>query len=798
MSAPPEDGIYGMTTIAPEDLEVLQSIERRVLWLSTYMIHYANKIRPNPDGLKVGGHQASSASVVSLATALYFRFLRPQDHVAFKPHASPVFHAIQYLLGRLPREKLQTLREFGGLQAYPSRVKDPDGVTITTGSVGLGAGATIFGALAQQYVEHHFGRSPRGRYIALVGDAEIDEGNVPEALGEARVYELDNLWWIIDFNRQSLDYIAPEGRALEIRKLFEAKGWHVILLKYGSRQEAFFKQPHGDRLRDWIDECPNVEYQSLCRADGAHIREVIVNWHGKRDAELARLLDALSDDEVKALALNLGGHDLPRILEAFHAAERIKGQPVAILAYTIKGWGLPIAGHFENHAAQLAHEQIEVLQRSLGIPAGDEWEGFPPDSREGRWIQGLLAQWQAARADGARPVPALQVPALLQTSFRPQMSTQEALGRILVELSRVPGVAERTLTISPDVAVSTNLGGWISKMGVYAPEDRPNYWALHNIQTLVRWRQSRQGHHIELGIAEHNFYLALAMFGLSHEFNGEVLFPIGTIYDPFVARGLDALIYGVYSGAKFIFAGTPSGITLCREGGAHQSIVTPLVGLGLPNLIYFEPAYGWELECILCWGLQQLLDRQHGKSLYVRLSTRRVEQVRLEPTPERRRQVLAGGYWLRDYRGEPDYRQKTRVHLFATGVMVPEALRASDLLREDEVYANVINVTSPDRLFADWFEAQRDGAGAYLDELMPPEERGVPAVSVIDGHPLTLGWLGGALGSPLIPLGVVQFGESGGIAALYRKHRIDVEAMLEAVARLLVRRQPAEDGHALR
>jgi pyruvate dehydrogenase E1 component len=790
MHAPPEDGIDGISTIAPQDLEILHAIERRVLWLSTYMIHHANKIRPNPDGLKVGGHQASSSSVVSLATTLYFHFLRPQDHVAFKPHASPVFHAIQYLLGHLPREQLQQLREFGGLQAYPSRVKDPDQVTMTTGSVGLGSGATIFGALAQQYVEHHFQRSPHGRYIALVGDAEIDEGNVTEALGEARVYELDQLWWIIDFNRQSLDFIAPEGRAMETRKLFEAKGWHVILLKYGSKQEAFFKKPHGDKLRDWIDECPNVEYQSLCRADGAHIREVIVNWRGRRDEGLARLLGEISDDEVKALALNLGGHDLPRILEAFSTAERVKGQPVAILAYTIKGWGLPIAGHFENHAAQLTHEQIESLRQSLHIPAGQEWEGFSTDSPEGQWMRNFLEAHHVLaqhRASASQPMPSIQVPAQLGTAFRPMMSTQEALGRILVECSRVPGVAERTLTISPDVAVSTNLGGWISKMGVYAPTDRPNYFAMHNIQTLVRWRQSTKGNHLELGIAENNFYLALAMFGLSHEYNGEVLFPVGTIYDPFVARGLDALIYGVYAGAKFIFAGTPSGITLSREGGAHQSIFTPLVGMGLPNLIYFEPAYGWELECILCWGFQQLLDRQQGKSLYVRLSTRRIEQVYAESTLDRRRQVLAGGYWVRDYRGEPDYGRQTRVHIFAAGVMVPEALRASDVVREDEVYANVINVTSPDLLFADWVRAGGHGTPSYLDELIPAEERGVPAVSVIDGHPLTLGWLGGALGCPMLPLGVVSFGESGSIQALYHKHHIDVDAIVAGIARLLVK-----------
>jgi pyruvate dehydrogenase E1 component len=772
----------------PETVAFLESLEKRVLWLSTYMIHYANKLRPNPDGIKVGGHQASCASVVSLLTALYFAILRPQDHVAVKPHASPVFHAIQFLLGNLPRPLLKTLRDFGGLQAYPSRAKDPDGVTISTGSVGLGAAATIFGALTQRYIRDHFGHSTPGRYVALVGDAELDEGNIPEALGEASAYGLHDLWWIVDINRQSLDHIAPDGQVVQIARMFEAKGWEVLWLKYGSKQRAFFERPNGDWLRQWIDACSNAEYQSLLNADGAKIRRAMLEWGATGGVDMATLLAAVPEAELKALMMNLGGHDMPQILRTFEIAAKVQDRPVAVLAYTIKGWGLPIAGHIENHAAQLTSGQIAALQEALGIAEGHEWDGYATTDPVGQWLQDSLRQRGFAQ-QRHRPfvasAPMLQVPATLDMHFPERASTQGAFGHVLVALHALPEVAARLVTVSPDVAVSTNLANWINKRGIYAPADRPNYWAKHEIKGLLKWNETAAGQHIELGIAENNFYLALAMLGLAYEMHHELLLPIGTVYDPFVARGLDALTYATYSGAKFIFAGTPSGLSLSREGGAHQSIYTPLVGMGLPGLLYYEPAYAAELECILCWGLQQLTDRQHGQSLYLRLSTRPITQAVRHSTPVWRRQVLAGGYWLRDYRQQPDYSQRPRLHIFASGVMLEEALQASALAHEDGIYANVINVTSADCLFRDYFQASQQGALSYLDELLPPSDRQVPAITLLDGHPLTLAWLGTVFSAPVKPLGVVSFGETGAVQELYRKHHIDTDAVLTAMVQIL-------------
>lgn len=772
----------------PDTITTLETIARRVLWLSTYMIHYANKVRPNPDGMKVGGHQASCASVVSLMTVLYFAVLRPQDHVAVKPHAAPVLHAIQYLRGRLPQSMLTTLRDFGGLQPYPSRTKDPDGVTISTGSVGLGAAATIFGALTQRYLCDHFGHTVSSRYIALVGDAEIDEGNIPEALGEASAYGLSDLWWIVDINRQSLDHIAPEGQVLQIARLFEAKGWEVLWLKYGSQQRAFFDRPHGHWLRQWIDECSNAEYQSLLNADGAEIRRAMLEWGAAVGVEMPLLLAGVDDTTLKELLMNLGGHDIPQILQTLAAAAKVQDRPVAIMAYTIKGWGLPIAGHLENHAAQLTQAHMTALQERLGIAAGHEWDGFDASDPIAQWIQQTQRQrgWssQPRAAAPAAPV-ACRIPDTLAMRFPERASTQGAFGHILVALSDIKEVAARLITTSPDVAVSTNLANWINKRGIYAPVDRPDYWAKHGITSLLQWHETATGQHIELGIAENNFYLALTMFGLAYELHGELLFPIGTVYDPFVARGLDALTYATYTGAKFIFAGTPSGLSLNREGGAHQSIYTPLVGMGLPGLLYYEPAFAAELECIMCWGLQQLMDRQHGQSLYLRLSTRPITQAVRHSTPEWRRQVLAGGYWLRDYRQQPDYTQRPRVHIFASGVMLEEVLQASDLAYEDGIYANVINVTSADRLFRDYFRASQRGTPCYLDALLPPTDRHVPMITLLDGHPLTLAWLGALCSAPLKPLGVVDFGEAGSLQQLYHKHHIDTDAVLTAIVQVL-------------
>ncbi len=399
---------------APDQLAVLEAIQRRVLWLTTNIVDHANHVRPNPDGTKVGGHQASSASVVTLLTALYFHYLRAGDRVSIKPHASPAFHAIQYLLGRLPARYLQELRAFGGLQAYPSRTKDPDTVDFSTGSVGLGAVAPVFAALVQGFVNDHFGPANDRRFVAVIGDAELDEGNVWEALLDEALSEVRNVLWVVDLNRQSLDRVIPGVKAARLRRLFADNGWRVLDAKYGRQLQALFALPNGECLRQRIDDMSNEEYQALIRLPGADLRPRLVAG----SAPLAAVLEGVSDEHLPAVLANLAGHDLQELVSVLDESGGT-AQPTVLFAYTIKGWGLPIAGHPLNHSMLLNHEQMAALQVNLNVPAGDEWAGFAPDSAEGRACAAAAERLYGAAEPKAALDPALVPAALDLPVYRP-------------------------------------------------------------------------------------------------------------------------------------------------------------------------------------------------------------------------------------------------------------------------------------------------------------------------------------------------------------------------------------------
>ena len=796
-------GVELADNLADSEVDILERIQERVLWLSMQIVHYANSERENGSGAKVGGHQASCASMVSLMTALYFHSLRFGDRVSVKPHGSPVYHAIQYLLGNLPEEKLRQFRSFKGLQSYPSRTKDVDQVDFSTGSVGLGAVVPNFARLTRQFVRDHFGHPRRNRFIALMGDAELDEGNVWEALGEETLQELGQVLWIVDLNRQSLDRVVPSGKAQKIEEMFRINGWRVLELKYGRKLEEVFRRPHGEKLRQRIDLMSNDEYQSLLRIeDGEKIRRRLVNTPTGQDEELVELLSDYSTDEVKPLLADLGGHDLRKILEGLDEADRITDQPVVIIAYTIKGWELPIAGDPLNHAKLLTSDQMAELRSRLGIVSGEEFNRFRPGSSEDRFIQSRLKLLNGNAEAEAAPAPApLPIPASLGSGYRGDLSTQQALGTLLTALSRIPEVAARMVTTSPDVSISTNLGGWIHKMRVYSSEEKINFFRENAVASMLNWEQSPKGHHIELGISENNLFLLLNMLGLSQEFSGEVLLPVGTVYDPFIGRGLDALTYAAYTESKFIFAGTPSGITLSPEGGAHQSLITPSIGMEMPNLVYYEPTFAQELEWIFLAGLRNLLDRKRGQILYLRLSTRPVPQS-LFPADRKtapqelerlRQDLLRGGYRLLDHSSAPGYAPGRNVlNIFTCGVMVVDALEASRRLAREGIFANVIAVTSPDLLFRGWQQANKlkmknpaTRFTFHLEGLIPPSERRVPIVTVLDGHSHALSFIGSVFGSQALCLGVDEFGQSGQAEELYDHYQIGVKAITQAARQLV-------------
>jgi pyruvate dehydrogenase E1 component len=756
------------------DLDVLDAVQRRVLWLATAIVHHANRVRPNPSGIKVGGHQASSASMVSLMTALWFAHLEAPDRVSVKPHASPVLHAINFLLGRLDASYLPRLRDYGGLQSYPSRTKDPDPVDYSTGSVGIGATAPIWGALAHRYVAGHFDVPRGGRQIALLGDAELDEGAVWEAIADPMVARLGEVLWVVDLNRQSLDRVVPDIAAGRLLAMFEAAGWHTETVKYGRRLRALFERPGGEALRARIDLMGNEEYQRLLRADDAQLRERLPG--GERS--IAKLISDLDARELLAAFRDLGGHDLEGLLAAYHATDAVRDRPSVVFAYTIKGWSLPTEGHPSNHSALLNDEQLADLAAQLGARVDDPWAGFEGTSAEGRLCAAAAARLQRAPVERHEPP---DVPAELGRAHSGTASTQQALGRLFVDLDHeAPEVAAHVVTVAPDVASSTNLGGWINRSGIWNLGDRID-WFADDSDTLVRWRESDHGQHVELGIAEVNLVGLLGELGATWSRDGRALLPVGTIYDPFVARALEPWSFGIYAGGQSILVGTPSGVTLGPEGGAHQSVVTPSIGIEQPGCVAWEPAFTQDFEWCFLHALGAL-GREGGSSAYFRLSTRPVDQA-LAAVPEdpaqreqRRRDVLAGGYRLRETHSAHGLSDTggDGLTIVAVGALVPEALEAAA-----ELDAEVVCLTSPDLVFRA-LQARaglQDAEHAILERLFP-EPR--PLVTVIDGHPHTLAFLAGVHGAPIACLGVSQFGQSGDITDLYRHHGVDAETVVGA------------------
>ncbi|WP_433762839.1 transketolase [Brucella anthropi] len=778
--------------------EHLKTIEQRLLWLSHWMIHHANHVRPKEDGIKVGGHQASSASLVSIMTALYFSALRPQDRIAVKPHASPVFHAIQYLAGNQTREKMENFRGFHGVQSYPSRTKDVDDVDFSTGSVGLGVAITSFASLVQDYITSKNWDTDEvlGRMIALVGDAELDEGNIYECLQEGWKHGLRNTWWIIDYNRQSLDGIVQEGLFRRIEDIFNAFGWDVIRIKYGASQRAAFEEPGGERLRDWIDNCPNQLYSALTFMGGAVWRKRLMDDLGDQ-GDVTALIERRNDVELAELMENLGGNCVITMAETFAAIDH--DRPVCFLAYTIKGWGTPIAGHKDNHGGLMTKAQMSAWQTHMGVPEGEEWDKWATvaDPKE---LQSFL-DTVPFFATGKRRYhdTHIQVPSIVAGAER-EISTQMAFGKILDELSKSDTeLAARILTTSPDVTGTTNLGPWVNRRKLFARDKRSDTFIDQKIPSTAKWEFTPDGQHIELGIAEMNLFLLLGAAGLSHSLFGKRLIPIGTVYDPFVARGLDALNYACYQDARFMIIGTPSGVTLAPEGGAHQSIGSPLIGISQDGLAAFEPAFADELAVIMEWAFDYMqrygsgdpdertwLRDETGGSIYLRLSTNPIEQPVKRLDDGFRLGTIDGAYWLR----EPG--PNCEVVIAYQGVIAPEAIKAAGMIGEGRRDIGVLAITSADRLHAGWTAAQRARARGFAQAECHVEKllKNVPShcrlVTVIDGHPATLSWLGSVTGHRTVPLGVEHFGQTGTIGDLYRHFGIDAQGIVEKVNGLTV------------
>jgi pyruvate dehydrogenase E1 component len=776
-----------LTDHRKEKIATIETLDARLRWLSSWIVHNANHLREKRDGLKVGGHQASCASMTAIMAALYFHALRPQDKVSVKPHAGPVLQAIHYLLGNQSLAQLQQFRALGGAQSYPSRTKDKIPVDFSTGSVGLGVAITAFSSLVQDYLVAHgsLDEADAGRMISLMGDAELDEGNIYECLIEAYKHDIRNCWWVVDYNRQSLDSTTADRMFRRFDDIFETCGWRVVTLKNGKLQRAAFSRPGGKSLEDWIENCPNADFAVLTYKGGAAWRERLIADIGGKP-HVAKLLDSFDDDGLAALMTNLGGHCIESLMDAFDSAD--DDRPTLFIAYTVKGYGLPLAGHKDNHSGMMNPAQIEQLRVSMGVAVGQEWEPFGGlGGNIAARLKDFVGQSVLAHKPQEPNAPVIAVPDRLPVPSGDVQSTQAAFGNVLLDLAKSSEtLADRIVTTAPDVTQTTNLGGFVNQRGLFRRSDVADIFRDAKIPSAQKWAAHAAGQHIELGIAENNFFLLLTSLGLAAPHFGTRLIPVGTVYDPFIARGLDALNYGCYSDARFLLVGTPSGLTLGPEGGAHQSINTPLIGMGQPGLAYFEPAYADEVALFMRWAFEHM-QKPDGSSVYLRLSTRQVPQVQRAGT-EWEADALKGGYWLR----QPA--PGAEAAIVFTGAIAPEVLAAFDQLADDIPGLGVLNVTSPDVLHRDWSASKaarwtdKPTQMCHAEDLLSVLAPDAGLVTVIDGSPGALSWLGGVSGMRVSPLGTDRFGQTGDLIDLYDTYRLDAVAIIDAMAELFLKR----------
>ncbi len=760
---------------------ILKEIEKKVFWLSNYIIHYANNVREKDDDLKVGGHQASCASAISILVVLYFKILKKNDRIAIKPHASPVFHAIQYLLENQDLESLINFRKINGAQAYPSITKDKPEVDFSTGSVGLGGAMTIFSSIVQDYLLDNKFLNPdkKGKMISLFGDAELDEGNVYEALLEGAKYNLKNCWWIIDYNRQSLDGIIHDRFFEKIIKLFKLMGWNVEILKYGEKLNSLNGLDGGKELLGWIDECPNDLFSALTFQGGKEWRLYLEKDFNNNEKVLS-ILKNYSDEELHQLMTNLAGHDINTLDNSF--SKHLKSEtPTCFICYTVKGFGLPLEGHKDNHSGIMNEKQFYNFQKSMNVKKGREWDKKAGLKISEESFYNFLKSNIFFNKKRSYDDQTISIKNKETTKFKKYMSTQEAFGILMNDLgkSKMP-IADRIITTSPDVTVSTNLGGWVNQRDIFSTKSQEDIFKEKKVSSAQKWKRTHSGQHFELGIAENNFFLLLASIGLSNQLFGTRLLPIGTIYDTFIGRGLDSLNYATYVDSRFIMIGTPSGVSLSHEGGAHQSITTPNIGIAQPNLIYYEPVFADELEFLLFWALEYI-QKKDGSSVYFRLSTKKLTQPERLLTIKNKNDLLDGAYWL--YNSDETF----DVVILCTGVVIAEVLKCISDLSYDEMNIGVIQVSSPDKLYKDWEDSKKNNKGnSHIENMLLSVDKTIPLISIVDGHSSSLSWIGSVLGHKVYPMGVNKFGQSGDLEEVYKYTKIDFKSIIDNIAKLLI------------
>jgi len=739
-----------LNTIAPEDEPEFpgdEDIERRyrawIRWNAAITVHRAQ--RP---GIAVGGHISTYASSAALYEVGHNHFFRGDDdpsggdHVFYQGHASPGMYARAFLEGRLNTHQLDGFRQEkshsgGGLSSYPHPRLMPTFWQFPTVSMGLGPINAIYQAQANKYLTNRGIKDVSDAHVwAFLGDGEMDEVESRGALQLAANDNLDNLTFVINCNLQRLDGpVRGNGKIIqELESFFRGAGWNVIKVVWGREWDELLARDTEGALRDLMNRTPDGDYQTYKAESGAYIRE---NFFG-RDPRTLKLVEGYTDDQI--WKLKRGGHDYRKVYAAFKAAQEHKGQPTVILAKTVKGYGLGPSFEGRNATHQmkkLTLDNLKVFRDEMRIPITDaqleENPYLPPYYHPGEKDEAIQYLQERRRALGGY-VPSRQSSHVGITlpddsayaiakkgSGKQEVATTMAFARLLKDLLKDKGIGNRIVPIIPDEARTFGMDAYFPTAKIYNPNGQ-TYTSVDR-ELLLAYKESPQGQIVHVGINEAGGFAAFTAAGSSYATHGEPLIPVYVFYSMFgFQRTGDAMwAAGDQMARGFIIGATAGRTTLTGEGLQHADGHSILLASTNPAVVSYDPAYGYELGHIVKTGLERMYGGQHPDPNVMYYLTVYNEPMVQPAEPEGLdvEGVVRGIYLLNGSAAEGP-----KAQLLASGVAVPWALEAQQLLAEDwGVSADVWSVTS-------WTELRRDGLDAEeYNFLNPSGERRVPYVT---------------------------------------------------------------------
>lgn len=719
----------------PGDLFMERGLRSLIRWNAMAMVMRANL----KDGT-LGGHISSFQSSATLYDVGFNYFFRARtdshqgDLVYIQGHTAPGIYARSYLEGRISEEQLDKFRqEVGGdgLSSYPHPWLMPDYWQFPTVSMGLGPLQAIYQARVMKYLDHRELVEAKDRKVwCFVGDGEMDEPESQGAISLAGREKLDNLIFVINCNLQRLDGpVRGNGKIIqELEGSFRGAGWNVIKVVWGRMWDPLFEKDKHGIMQKRMDEALDGDYQSYKSRDGAFTRE---HFFGKYP-ELLKMVEGLTDEDI--YRLNRGGHDPYKVYAAYAAAASHKGQPTVILAKTVKGYGMGLAGEAQNitHSVKkLDLAELKEFRDRFDIPLPDsELEAVPyyrppEDSPEMRYLKERRAALGGSFPSRQSDFTALKVPKLdifnnvLKGTGDREISTTMAFVRILSAIIKDKEVGNRVVPIVPDEARTFGMEGMFRQLGIYSSVGQ--LYEPTDAGQIMYYREDQKGQVMEEGINEGGAFAAWLAAATSYSNNDFPLVPFYVFYSMFGFQRVGDLSWaaGDLQARGFLIGGTSGRTTLNGEGLQHQDGHSHILAGTIPNCVTYDPTYAYELAIIIQSGLEEMYVKKMAKYYYITVMNENYIQPAMPKGCEDG--VIRGMYLLKKNSKKTS---KKVVQLLGSGTILREVIAAAEILKADfGVESDIWSVTS-------FNELRKEGLATTRWNLLHPED--TPKVSYVN------------------------------------------------------------------